>query len=249
MKLLWFDGGAGPGTAALGSDLPRPGSREAGDWLLVNPTLAVSSAAAAKGAAGGLGGGVPRNVLLTDAQIDQVAGLIGLRDGAPIDLYATPAVFEDLTTTLAVLPQLERHCGVHWHMVPVAGDQTTAEFEVRRLPGLRFTAVAAPAAPVPAADPAPAPGTVGQSIGLAVLDRADGRHCLFARPADAMSLAEAGALAEIDCLIVDAGPRPDDDTLQWLRRLPVARKLLLGADIRSPRDGIESVRPGQPISV
>lgn len=39
-------------------------------------------------------------VALMDAQIDHVTGLLGLREGPPIDLYATPCVFEDLTTGL-----------------------------------------------------------------------------------------------------------------------------------------------------
>ncbi|TMG96882.1 MAG: pyrroloquinoline quinone biosynthesis protein B, partial [Betaproteobacteria bacterium] len=37
-------------------------------------------------------------VVLMDAQIDHVTGLLGLREGPCIDLYATPCVFEDLTT-------------------------------------------------------------------------------------------------------------------------------------------------------
>ena len=63
----------------------------------------------------------------TDAQIDHITGLLSLRDGPPIHLYATPAVFEELTHNLPVLPMLEHYCGVHWHMVPVAGDRRIAE--------------------------------------------------------------------------------------------------------------------------
>ena len=66
-------------------------------------------------------GGKQRNtpikaVVLMDAQIDHVTGLLGLREGPRIDLYATPCVFEDLTTGLPLLNVLEHYCGTRWHM-------------------------------------------------------------------------------------------------------------------------------------
>ena len=81
-------------------------------------------------------------VVLTDAQIDHITGLLSLRDGPPIHLYATPAVFEELSHNLPVLPMLEHYCGVHWHVIPVAGECREASFRVDGLPGIEFTAKA-----------------------------------------------------------------------------------------------------------
>src|SRR4030095_659877 len=50
-------------------------------------------------------------VVLMDAQSDHVTGLRGLREGPCIDLYATPCVFEDLTTGLPLLNVLQHYCG------------------------------------------------------------------------------------------------------------------------------------------
>ena len=71
-----------------------------------------------------------RAVVLTDAQLDRAGGLLTLRDGAAIDLYATPAVFVQLTTAMPVLPVLQQYCGLHWRVVPVAGDRRVAAFRV-----------------------------------------------------------------------------------------------------------------------
>jgi pyrroloquinoline quinone biosynthesis protein B len=86
-----------------------------------------------------------KGVVLMDAQIDHVTGLLGLREGPCIDLYATPCVFEELTTGLPLLNVLEHYCGTRWHIVPVAGNRLSADFAVEGFASLRFTALAIPA--------------------------------------------------------------------------------------------------------
>jgi len=130
-------------------------------------------------------------VVLMDAQMDHVAGLLGLRDGPPVELYATPAVFESLTTELPLLQVVDRCCGVHWHLLPVAGDSAAAPFRIDGLPGLRFTAFAAGDEHSP-----------GGSLALEVEDLRDGRRLLYwpgPRPlpanhgADCLLLGDSGA--------------------------------------------------------
>lgn len=94
--------------------------------------------------AGDLRGTSIRAVVLLDAQVDHVAGLLGLREGPCIDLYATPCVFEDLTTGLPLLNVLQHYCGTRWHMLPVAGDRLCAEFQIEGFASLQFTALAIP---------------------------------------------------------------------------------------------------------
>ena len=149
-----------------------------------------------------------RAVVLTDAQVDHVGGLLSLRDGAPIDLYATPAVFEQLTTALPVLPVLQHYCGVHWRVVPVGGDRRVASFRVEGMPTLEFTAVATQS-PLP---PHLAHAThtarreqpqVGDSIALAVQDLATGHRVFCAPGLSQIGSTEFEWMREADCLLLD----------------------------------------------
>jgi pyrroloquinoline quinone biosynthesis protein B len=141
-------------------------------------------------------------VVLMDAQIDHVTGLLGLREGPRIDLYATPCVFEDLTTGLPLLNVLEHYCGTRWHMLPVTGDRASAEFEIDGFASLRFTALAIPGK-APPYSPHRREQVVGDNIALLIEDRRDGRR-LFYSP----GLAEVGEqemrwMNGADCLLVD----------------------------------------------
>ena len=141
-------------------------------------------------------------VVLMDAQIDHVTGLLGMREGPCIDIYATPCVFEDLTTVFPVLSVLEHYCGTRWHMLRVAGSERSAEFTVDGFASLRFTAVAIPGK-APPYSPHRREQTVGDNIALLIEDLADGRR-LFYSP----GLAEVGPrelqwMRDADCLLLD----------------------------------------------
>ncbi|HEV8688801.1 MAG TPA: pyrroloquinoline quinone biosynthesis protein PqqB, partial [Ideonella sp.] len=141
-------------------------------------------------------------VVLMDAQIDHVTGLLGLREGPCIDLYATPCVFEDLTTGLPLLGVLQHFCGTRWHMLPVTGDQGSAAFEIEGFPSLRFTAIAIPGK-APPYSPHRQEQIVGDNIALLIEDLVAGQR-LFYSP----GLAEVGErellwMRHADCLMVD----------------------------------------------
>lgn len=222
-------------------------------WLLLNLSGGVASRLEGEPALADLSRRVAdggRSVVLTDAQIDQVAGLISLRGAQDIHLYTTPSVFEDLTTTLPVLPELQRHCGVHWHMLPVAGDRRSAGFEVRGQASVAFTAIDTGQPPAQCLGEAPAeapdpidtehPGTAGQSIAIAMEDRVSGGRAVFVRGLGAMALAAAGVLEGVQCLLVDPGTPLDAPELgrlaAWMAVLPVPRKVLLGGVPRPQGD-------------
>jgi pyrroloquinoline quinone biosynthesis protein B len=116
-------------------------------------------------------------VVLLDAQIDHVIGLLGLRDGPAIDLHATPSVFEDLTTGLPLLNVLQHYCGARWHMLPIAGERLRAEFRVGGFPSLRFTALAVPGR-APRYSPHRREQGAGDNIALLVEDLRDGRRLM-----------------------------------------------------------------------
>ncbi|MCZ2440016.1 MAG: hypothetical protein LC119_07600, partial [Burkholderiales bacterium] len=83
-----------------------------GQWVLLNPSSAVVRDWCRPGNASDPSiarGPCPHTVLLTDAEPAHAAGLLSLRDGPPIELYATPEVFEQLTSALPILPVLQHY--------------------------------------------------------------------------------------------------------------------------------------------
>ena len=249
MKILILQGGArlrrrrGEATPSA-TATPMASTRERGvmavgngqgQWVLVNMSPAVAhqlDSDARLERHPGLADAEVRAVVLTDPQVDHVGGLLSLRDGAPIDLYATPAVFEQLTTALPVLPVLQHYCGVHWHVVPVAGDRRVATFRVDGLPSLEFTAVATQAALPPHLADGAAP-KVGDSIALAVRDLDTGQRAFCAPGVARISQTELDWMRDADCLLLDpqTGPQDSQDDPPWLaqlRDLPARHKVLFG---------------------
>jgi pyrroloquinoline quinone biosynthesis protein B len=151
-------------------------------------------------------------VVLMDSQIDHVTGLLSLREGPCLDIYATPCVFEDLTAGLPLLNVLHHYCGSRWHMLPVAGDQSEAEFTIDALPGLRFTALGIPGKASPYSPHRRDP-VLGDNIALLVEDLADGTT-LFYSP----GLAEVGArelawMRRADAVLVDGTFWQEDEMI------------------------------------
>ena len=207
-----------------------------GQWVLINMSPAVAHQLHSDAALQhhpGLQDAEVRAVVLTDAQVDHVGGLLSLRDGPAIDLYVTPTVFEQLTTALPVLPVLQHYCGVQWWVVPVAGDRRVASFRVDGLPTLEFTAVATQARQPPHLAHTEAP-QVGDSIALAVVDLATGQR-LFCAP----GLAQLGAVEldwmhQADCLLLDGLP-----ALSTAWGVP-------GADDAAPAQPAQAAHPAHP---
>jgi len=153
-------------------------------------------------------------VVLMDAQIDHVSGLLSLREGPPLDLYATPGVFEHLTVTLPILPVLQHYCGVHWHLVPVAGEQRSARFEIEGFAGLRFEAVAIPGRPPPYAASSRSDSAVGDHIALRVLDLHSGRRLFYAPRLPRVGADELDSMHDADCLLVDGSHWSEDEMIE-----------------------------------
>jgi pyrroloquinoline quinone biosynthesis protein B len=140
-------------------------------------------------------------VVLMDAQLQNVAGLLSLRESAGLEVFATPSVFEDLTAELPLLNVLESYCRVHWHMLPVAGEVQVAGFRIAGFPDLHFSAIA-----VPGRSPRHVRergATVGESIALHVEDRRNGQRFLFSPALAEVGAAELAWLRRADCVMVD----------------------------------------------
>lgn len=215
-----------------------------GHWVLINMSPAVAHQLEADERLerhDGLPDAPVRALVLTDAQVDHVGGLLSLREGAPIDLYATPVVFEELTTSLPVLPVLQHYCGVHWHVVPVAGDRRVAPFQVEGLPSLAFTALAIEA-PAPRHSPQHEQPAVGSTIALAVQDVNTGQRLFCAPGLASIGATEFDWMKTADCLLVDGQAVADtaaDDAgpaawVELLAGLPARHKVLLAREEAAP---------------
>ncbi|PTB86130.1 pyrroloquinoline quinone biosynthesis protein B, partial [Pseudidiomarina aestuarii] len=75
-------------------------------------------------------------ILITDAQIDHVTGLLTLREhNKPWDIYCTEAVHDDLTTGFPVFNILGHFRGINWHEIKTDLES----FTIPAAPGLIFT--------------------------------------------------------------------------------------------------------------
>lgn len=184
------------------------------DWLLVNaspdllaqikanPALQPARAARDSGIAA---------VLLMDAQIDHVTGLLMLREGRRLPLYCSAAVHSDLTSGLPLLNVLEHYCGVDWHDIPVVAQERTS-FTVPQLNGVRLTVVPlhSNAPPYSPRRDRPAPG---DNIGLLVHDLASGKRLFYAPGLGRIDPLVAQAMDEADCLLVDGTFWTEDEMI------------------------------------
>jgi pyrroloquinoline quinone biosynthesis protein B len=184
------------------------------DWILLNasPDLGtqIQRSPALHPRAGELRDTPIRAVVLMDAQIDHVTGLLSLREGPPIELWCTPCVFEDLANGLPLLPALQSYCGVHWHLLPVAGEQHQASFRVACCPGLQFHALAIPGK-APPYSPHRADPAVGDNIALLIEDLASGRRLFYAPGLAQVGEREREWMALADCVMVDGSFWSDDE--------------------------------------
>ena len=151
-------------------------------------------------------------VVLMDAQVDHATGLLSLREGPPIELYVTHCVFEDLTTGLPILSVLEHYCGVRWHMLPVAGEQRSAEFAVEGFEALRFRAIAIPGK-APPYSPHRNDPKVGDNIALEITERQTGKRLCYAPGLAAVGPSEMAWMRGADCLLVDGTFWSEDEMI------------------------------------
>jgi len=234
MKILVLGSGAGGGfpqwncncaqCAGLRSGATRARSRtqssiavsaDGEQWVLLNASPDLGAQIRNQPALHPRGG--PRDtpikaVVLMDAQIDHVTGLLSLREGPPIELYCTPCVFEDMTSGLPILPTLQHYCGVHWHLLPVAGEEPVAEFRIGALPGLRLRAMAI-AGKAPPYSPHRHDPAAGDNIALIIEDAASGERLFYAPGLAHIGDAEREAMAGSSCVLVDGTFWTDDEMI------------------------------------
>ncbi|MCB2426026.1 pyrroloquinoline quinone biosynthesis protein PqqB [Methylophaga pinxianii] len=146
-------------------------------------------------------------ILITDAQIDHVTGLLTLREhNKPWDIYCTAAVHDDLTTGFPVFNILGHFRGIDWHEI-----KTDLEpFTIPAAPGLIFTAV-----PLKSEAPPYSPhrhNTVpGDNVGIRVEDTRTGKNVFYAPGLGVVEDHVLEFMRNADVVLVDGTVWTDDE--------------------------------------
>jgi pyrroloquinoline quinone biosynthesis protein B len=146
-------------------------------------------------------------VVLMDGQIDHATGLFMLRErGAPLPLWCTAPVEEDLRRGNPVLNVLEHYCGVARHRIALDGTP----FEVPGAPGLAFRALPLSSKAAPYSPHREQP-VDGDNIGVTVRDLARGSSLFYAPGLADITPRVFDAMSGADCVMVDGTFWRDDE--------------------------------------
>lgn len=148
-------------------------------------------------------------VVLIDAQVDHVTGLIMLRErSAPLPIYATSQVFDDLTCGLPLVSTLAHYCNVDQRLVKPGG----AGFEIPEITGLTFKPISLSSKAPPYSphrhDPHP-----GDNIGLLVTDQSTHKTVFYAPGLSLIEPLVKQAMEQADVLLVDGTFWTDDEMI------------------------------------
>ncbi|MGD0086616.1 MAG: pyrroloquinoline quinone biosynthesis protein PqqB [Verrucomicrobiota bacterium] len=206
-------------------------------WLLLNasPDLTSQFASFASLSPPGkkIRGSPVQAVLLTDGEMDHVAGLFSLREQKSLRLACTRAVKNLLTEQFPLLPILKKYCRIHHSIFPV------------QIAGIRITALALKTDKAPPY--ARRPARRGDVVGLRL--HAGGKSLVYLPGLPVVNRTVNEFVAGCDCLLVDGtfwsehemtglglSRRTAHDmghvpisgkggSLEWLRTLKVPRKI------------------------
>jgi pyrroloquinoline quinone biosynthesis protein B len=227
------------------------------DWLLINASpdiLAQIRATPALQPARAIRDSGIGAVLLMDAQIDHVTGLLMLRErGSPLPLYATPSVLADLAQALPITRVLSHYCGVDAHPLAIDGVALTiAPLVATTILPVPLLSKAPPYSPH-RDDPHP-----GDNIGLMIRNSASGKSLFYAPGLGEITPAVELAMRSADVLLVDGTCWSDDEMIsqglskktarmmghlaqsgpggmiELLDRMPAARKILIHINNSNP---------------
>lgn len=183
------------------------------DWLLVNaspdiltqirdnPELQPARALRDSGIAA---------VLLMDAQIDHVTGLLMLRERrTPLPLLATPEVLSDIGTGFPITRILAHYCGVVPTELPIDGSAV----DIPALPGLRVQTIALDSQPPPYS-PFRGRPRPGDNVGLLLENPTTGARVFYAPGLGAVTPALHALMASCAVVLVDGTFWTEDEMIR-----------------------------------
>jgi pyrroloquinoline quinone biosynthesis protein B len=151
--------------------------------------------------------------LLTNADLDHVLGLLFLREGVKVHIYATKTVRETLEQSLNLTSILDAFCSVSWHevspsdpipLIQANGKESSLSVRVIDLPGEK---------PTFAGDIGP---SGGHSVAYHITDRQSGGRLLVAPDVARSNQLLNQAMLESDAVIFD-GTFWSEDELQRVK--------------------------------
>jgi pyrroloquinoline quinone biosynthesis protein B len=148
-------------------------------------------------------------VLLTNADLDHVLGLISMREGPALHAYATDAVRQSLSKAFSIDSLLRSFTDLQWHEV-----HPTECFRIGALPHLEFRAIFLPAT-APFFDRLNDAAT-GHSIAYEVHDLTTGKRLVVAPDVGEITDELRTALNTADAVLFD-GTFWSDDELQRIK--------------------------------
>ena len=193
-------------------------------------------------------------VILIDAQIDHVTGLLMLREHRqPLPVYASAAVLSDLSTAFPLTRMLSHYCGLDTRVLALDGSA----FGVPQLDAVELTAVPLESK-APPYSPSRNAHRIGDNIGLRIVDRQSGRRAFYAPGLARIESHVFEELSVADVVLVDGTCWTNDEMLalgfstktaadmghlaqsgpggmiETLDRLPAARKVLIHINNTNP---------------
>jgi len=137
-------------------------------------------------------------VVLTDAELDHSLGVVLLREGKRVPIYATAAVRSILEYDSRILPVTRAFADVPFTELPLDAAVPLLHAD-RSASGLTVEALAVPAGPPQFALAAPE----GHTVGLIVRETDTGRTCAFVPGCGGLTPQLRDRLAEADVLLFD----------------------------------------------
>ena len=147
----------------------------------------------------------PRNspvsgVLLTNADLDHVLGLLLLREGHPLQVYATAAVRRTLEQSLGLTQVLSAFCGIVWHEPP-ANNFAPLVTRADTTSNLLYRSIPLPGTPPPFNQIAA--GKETHSVAYQFYDARTNRRLLIAPDVAGITDSLLNALKESDAVLLD----------------------------------------------
>jgi pyrroloquinoline quinone biosynthesis protein B len=143
-------------------------------------------------------------VLLTDAELDHVLGLLLLREARALRLYTTPAVHKTLCDGSGVLRTLERYCPVEWRAMIPGTDLSLADglscraFDVPTTKRARFGAGV----------------DHGRVVGYRLTDERSGGTLVYLPGVQSLTPALRAEIEGCECLLIDGTCWRDDELVR-----------------------------------
>jgi len=148
-------------------------------------------------------------VVATDAELDHTLGIVLLREGRRLQLYATCAVRTVLARDSSILPVTRAFAEVDEVELPLGGA-VPLRYPDGRASGLTVEAFAVPGDPPRFASEA----LPGHTVGLLVRDAATGGTCAFVPGCGGLDDAIAARLAEARLVLFDGTFWTDDELIR-----------------------------------